>query len=381
MTDSNSFNADKLSTCPLRSRLAPEEYGQRWDLDSAASALCSKVGYSEEDLASVARFAWRNSTRCIGRALWKTLRVVDARSIDKPDEIFEALLTHLRESTHNGQIKSTMTVFPEWRPDRPTIRIWNHQLLRYAGYETTQGKILGDPMNRDLTRVALRLGWTPPRDRSAFDLLPLIIQVGDALHYYELPSQDVLEVNIRHPEYAGLAEMNLKWYANPIISDMIFATGSAIHGCAPFNGHYMLTEIATRNFGDEQRYNLLPEVAEKIGLTCSPAYPLWRDRALVALAEAVQWSFDQAGVTLIDHHRAAQGFSKFCQHEMKHDREVQAAWDWIVPPLSGSSTPVFHASYSCQPVLPNFLLQTIPWACPEGQALVVSCSQGGTDIA
>jgi len=237
------------SLCPGGHALNPENYGQRWDLAENVKPLISAEANTPGDISMHAKEAWRNSARCVGRALWKTLRVNDARHLETSDEVFDAIRTHLRQATNKGNIRSIMTVFREWNPDMPEIRIWNHQILRYAGYEAPDGTVLGDPMNRDLTQVAEALGWKPPREKSSFDLLPVIIQVGQKLSYYELSPADVLEVKIRHPEHPGIEQMGLKWYAVPIISDMIFATGSNAHGCAPFNGHYMLTEIATRNFG------------------------------------------------------------------------------------------------------------------------------------
>ena len=360
----------QTAQCPFN--FSEKEYSQRWDLLEDYKALCPQLETESHDLSDAARLAWRNSTRCISRALWKTLKVNDARHLDEPDDIFEALVQHLRNSTRGGDIQSSITVFRAWHPELPEIRVWNHQLIRYAGYEQSDGSVLGDPMNRELTRVAEALGWQPPHERSRFDLLPLILQVGEQLRYYPLPSDAVIEVNIRHPEHQAIEHMALRWYANPVISDMIFATGSAVHGCAPFNGYYMLTEIAARDLSDAHRYNLLPEIAEKLDLNPGGDKPLWKDRALLILAEAVQCSFDQAGVRIIDHHRATQAFSKFCQHEKKQGNEIQADWDWMVPPMSSSVTPVFHETYTNQPSYPNFLMQEQPWTSKRGKALLTT---------
>ena len=51
--------------------------------------------------------------------------------------------------------------------------LWNHQLIRYAGYETEQG-IIGDPASVELTKAAMSLGWQGAG--SPYDVLPLIIQ-------------------------------------------------------------------------------------------------------------------------------------------------------------------------------------------------------------
>jgi nitric-oxide synthase len=281
-------------------------------------------------------------------------------------------MAHLRKATNGGKIVPVMTVFQEWHPDQPEIRIWNHQLLRYAGYEAPDRKVLGDPMNVELTNLAISLGWCPPVERSRFDLLPIIIQVGEKLRYYELPKHEVLEVRIRHSKYPFLEQMDLRWYAVPIVSDMIFATGSTLHPCAPFSGHYLGTEIGARNLADSNRYNLLPEIATKLGLDMTTPRSLWKDHALVVLNEAVLSAFDSEGVRISDHHGVSDEFLKFCKQEAKSGREAAAEWSWIVPPISGSATPVFHRNYKQETVYPNFLLQVPAWKTARGKQILKS---------
>lgn len=38
-------------------------------------------------------------------------------------------------------------------PGRGDFRIWNSQLIRYAGYRQPDGSVLGDPANVDITEV------------------------------------------------------------------------------------------------------------------------------------------------------------------------------------------------------------------------------------
>jgi|MDTC01.2.fsa_nt_gb nitric-oxide synthase len=369
--------AKKLSSCPFEGNqsqadnsIPPKGHDQCWDLAESADLLYANHRGEESDLEGTAREAWRNAVRCIGRRLWKTLRVIDCRSIDKPDDIFDALLNHLRKATNGGKILPVMTIFREWLPDEPELRVWSRQLLRYAGYESNGGTVLGDPANIQLTRIALSLGWRPPAEPSPFDLLPIIIQAGDKLHFYEIPKTEALEVSIRHPKYPFMEKMGLKWYAVPAVSDMIFASGNALYPMAPFNGSYMGTEIGARNFGDETRYNLLPEVAHYLELDTTTGRSLWKDHALLVLNEAVLWSFDKEGVRITDHHHASEGFLKFCKQEEQSGRNVSADWSWIVPPISGSATSVFHRNYDLQPIYPNFLLQVSPWDTKRGQALI-----------
>ena len=369
------MNRDHPPQCPLSGSPSTVQsplkgHDLRWDLAEHGDLLCPTLGLGSGNLENCAKTAWRNSIRCIGRRLWKALDVIDARTLSEPDDIFEALVAHLRKASNGGKIIPVMSVFREWLPDEREIKIWNHQLIRYAGYAKASGATLGDPMNVDLTRLAISLGWSPPTEPGPFDLLPIIIQSGEQLRYYELSSKDVLEVSIRHPKYPFFEEMDLRWYAVPVISDMIFATGSALHPCAPFNGHYLGTEIGARNLADSNRYDLLPEVAVRLGLDMTSPRSLWKDHALVVLNEAVLWSFDDEGVRISDHHGASDDFLKFCEQEAKEGRDVSAEWSWIVPPISGSATSVFHRQYDQKPVYPNFLLQVPAWQTQRGRQLI-----------
>jgi len=68
----------------------------------------------------------------------------------------------------------------------------------------------------------------------------------------------VLEVTLRHPEYAQFADLQLRWHAVPAISNMPLVIGGVRYSAAPFNGWYLNTEIGARNLADADRYDLLP---------------------------------------------------------------------------------------------------------------------------
>jgi nitric-oxide synthase len=123
----------------------------------------------------------------------------------------------------------------------------------------------------------------------------------------------------------------------------------------------MVTEIGSRNLGDEKRYNQLPIIANKLRLNTDKSNPFWKDKALVVLNEAVFYSFQKAGVTLADHHAASEQFMKFMRNEEAEGRLVKADWSWIVPPLSGSSLKVFHQEYSNEVISPNFYYNHNAW--------------------
>ena len=312
-----------------------------------------------EELEHGARMAWRNNARCIGRLFWPSLKVCDLRHISEPSEVHQALLEHLESATNGGKIQPLITVFAPATNDGPAVRIWNHQLLGYAGYEQPDGSILGDPKNLAFTREAQALGWKCASTR--FDLLPLIIQKrGCAPMLFPPPCAQAFEVPLTHPTLPWFSDLGLKWYAVPILSDMRLRVGGIDFPAAPFNGWYMGTEIGSRDLGDEARYNMLPAIAEKMGVDREHDL-LWKDRALVELNAAVIFSYEQAGVRIVDHHRASSEFMEFAAREIKAGRAVSADWSWIVPPMSGSATPVFHKLWENRSQLPDYLPQKHAW--------------------
>jgi nitric-oxide synthase len=70
----------------------------------------------------------------------------------------------------------------------------------------------------------------------------------------------------------------------------------------------------------------------------------------------VLWSFEKAGVKIADHHTESRHFLTHIDKEEKAGRTVPADWTWIVPPLSGGATPVFHLYYTEADQRPNFYL-------------------------
>ena len=51
-----------------------------------------------EELLAAARLAWRNHSRCVGRAIWHTLELRDARHLESADAIAADCIAHLRQS-------------------------------------------------------------------------------------------------------------------------------------------------------------------------------------------------------------------------------------------------------------------------------------------
>ena len=310
--------------------------------------------HTPAELAFAARVAWRNSSRCIGRLYWRTLRVRDRRQVSDADQIVAECVTHLRQATNAGRIRPMITVFAPDAPGCPGPRVLNSQLIGYAGYQPGP-TVIGDPTHLEITRLAHELGWRASDPPGRFDLLPLIVQSpGLPPAWFELPRDAVLEVPLRHPNLAWFRELRLRWYAVPVISDMYLEAGGIRYPAAPFNVWYMCTEIGSRDLGDEGRYNQLPEIAARMGLRTESLRTLWKDRAVTELNSAVLYSFETSGVKIADHHTESELFLAHLEQEQRHGRRCPADWSWIVPPAAGSTTPVFHRSYDDFDASPNF---------------------------
>ncbi|WP_044639918.1 nitric oxide synthase oxygenase [Risungbinella massiliensis] len=316
--------------------------------------------HTYEELAHGAKMAWRNSNRCIGRLFWNRLDVFDARELDNAEDVYHSLLDHIQYATNDGEIRPCITVYkPEQQNGQVPVRIWNHQLVRYAGYETDQG-IIGDSASVEFTKVCLELGWQG--EGTHFDILPLVIQMNEGQpQYFDIPKDMVLEVPIQHPELDLFQDFPVKWYAVPIISEMRMEIGGINYVAAPFNGWYMGTEIGARNLSDDNRYNLLPVVAKEMGLDTSSSSSLWKDKALVELNVAVLHSFRKLGVTIVDHHTAAQQFKAFEKNEDKSGRATTGDWTWLIPPVSPATTHIFHRGYDNKDQKPNYYYQPVPY--------------------
>ncbi|MFC0524870.1 nitric oxide synthase oxygenase [Pontibacillus salicampi] len=326
------------------------------------AAEIEQYGFYEhtfEEIDHGAKMAWRNSNKCIGRLFWNSLKVFDKRGLQTVDEVRDALEAHVRYATNGGKIRSTITVFHPVHNKENAVRIWNHQLIRYAGYETEDG-VLGDPASIAFTKKCTELGWVG--EGTHYDILPWVIQIGDESPvWFEVPNDIVLEIPLRHPHYDWFSDLHLKWYAVPILSDMKLEIGGIEYVGAPFNGWYMETEIGARNLADECRYNMLPKVASFMGLDIKRNQSLWKDRALLELNAAVIHSYKEDGVNIVDHHTAAQQFHSFEMKEHHHGRKVTGDWVWLNPPLSPATTHMFHKEYDNTIHSPNYYYQDQPY--------------------
>ena len=123
--------------------------------------------------------------------------------------------------------RSAITIFGQRTDGRHDYRIWNSQLISYAGYRTSDG-VIGDPMNVEITEVrdqscsagtkivthrvfhlsmqlCLKLGWKgKPSGPGEWDILPLVLSAnGHDPEYFEYPDDLIMEVPMEHPTYVS----------------------------------------------------------------------------------------------------------------------------------------------------------------------------------
>ncbi|XP_053560576.1 nitric oxide synthase, inducible isoform X2 [Bombina bombina] len=313
-----------------------------------------------EELIFASKQAWRNAPRCIGRIQWSNLQVFDGRNCKTAKEMFDFICRHIKYSSNGGNIRSAITIFPQRTDGKHDFRVWNSQLVRYAGFEMQDGSIRGDPASVEFTELCIQLGWKPKYGR--FEILPIVLQAnGQDPEVFEIPSELIPEVPLEHPTYEWFKEMNLRWYTLPAVANMLLEAGGIEFTACPFNGWYMGTEIGVRDFCDVQRYNVLEEVGKRLGLETHKLASLWKDKAVIEINVAVLYSFQKHNVTIMDHHSAAESFMKHMQNEYKLRGGCPADWVWIVPPISGSITPVFHQEMLNYILSPFYYYQVDAW--------------------
>ncbi|RXN07080.1 nitric oxide brain [Labeo rohita] len=314
----------------------------------------------DTELIYGAKHAWRNAARCVGRIQWSKLQVFDARDCTTAHGMFNYICNHIKYATNKGNLRSAITIFPQRTDAKHDFRVWNSQLIRYAGYKQPDGSIHGDPASVELTEICIQQGWKAPKGR--FDVLPLLLQAnGNDPELFEIPDDLVLEVPIIHPKFDWFKELNLKWYGLPAVSNMLLEIGGLEFTACPFSGWYMGTEIGVRDFCDSSRYNILEEVATMMGLDTRKTSSLWKDQALVEINIAVLYSYQMSKVTIVDHHSATESFMKHMENEYRVRGGCPGDWVWIVPPMSGSITPVFHQEMLNYRLTPSFEYQADPW--------------------
>ncbi|KAF6843116.1 nitric oxide synthase [Colletotrichum musicola] len=321
-----------------------------------------------EELEFGIRTAWKHARKCIMRSEYKNLRLCDLRHVRTSKKMAETLIENLRVAYNSGEINPTVFVFPPRDVNSRGPMIWNSQLLSFAGYRQSNGETLGDPANVELTDAIMELGWTPPRFRSQWDLLPLVTMAeGEDPVITELPRDAFPLVHIRHPKHPELESLGLRWVPAPALSRLGFSIGGVQYTATPFIGWFMDAEIGVRNLADSFRYNALPQVAKAIGLVDGdvddlPDYERLAvlSRAQLELNYATYWSFAQSGVRMSDSLGAAEQFAQFDdEHLMSNGFRLPSDPYWLAPP-QGSIIPLWHRGGS-----PNY--QPKPLICRHAQ--------------
>jgi nitric-oxide synthase, bacterial len=345
-----------LSTFHVESGRGLTVFNRRWAEVRRSLNKTGTYQHSEEELAFGARVAWRNHGRCIGRIYWESLEVVDCRQITEPGAIMDRMWGHMREALGDGRIRSMISVFAPIQRSTIPAYFESAQITQYAGYAQEDGSVIGDRQNVEFTRIAMSLGFRPPEQIGQFDLLPVLIRDRDDRRIlFNLPRDCVREVPIVHPEYSQIEQLKLKWYAVPCLTGMIMTIGGIDYPCSPFSGFYMATEIASRDFADQKRYDLLPVVGQSLGSNVNRVGDnLWKDKALTELNIAVLHSFRTAGISIVDHHLASKQFMEFHQREQSNGRNVAGDWRWVVPPQAAAACEVFHLRMKNFHPVPNY---------------------------
>ncbi len=112
--------------------------------------------------------------------------------------MFKSLCEIIEYGTNNGSIRPTIGVFPQKTNPEREFRIWNAELLNYAGYKINETEWIGDAQNIELTQICEKLGWKGKR--TEFDMLPLVLQAnGQKPELFEIPRDLIMEVDIVHP--------------------------------------------------------------------------------------------------------------------------------------------------------------------------------------
>jgi nitric-oxide synthase, bacterial len=339
MTNTITLTADERGSTDWMKRRAAafladtELPGDRLARIAAAHRSIDATGtyeLTEEERSYGCRIAWRDFEGCIRAGSWRSLVVLDMSAAELTvDAVYRACASHLRYGTNNGKIRPALTLFPPDRPGRPGPRIWNDQLVRYAGSRQPDDTVNGDPAMVRLTTAIRNLGWTG--EVNEFAVLPLVVEIPASKPVWRhLPSGDVLEVHIRHPKYNWLSGLGLRWHATPAISKMRLSIGGVDFPCC-FNGWYALTE-PLENLAGAQRYNKLPVIARELGFDMSD--PLWRDEAELVLLRAILYSYRADGVTIEDHHSVDNYHHHYLAKRRNEGRPARGNRDKLLMPAS-----------------------------------------------
>lgn len=67
--------------------------------------------------------------------------------------IFSFERIYLKKHFRCSYFRSAITIFPQRTDGKHDYRIWNPQLIGYAGYQEPDGTVIGDPARVEFTEV------------------------------------------------------------------------------------------------------------------------------------------------------------------------------------------------------------------------------------
>eukprot|EP00243_Klebsormidium_subtile_P011023 TRINITY_DN607_c0_g1_i1.p1 TRINITY_DN607_c0_g1~~TRINITY_DN607_c0_g1_i1.p1 ORF type:complete len:347 (-),score=64.91 TRINITY_DN607_c0_g1_i1:1723-2763(-) len=222
---------------------SPKDVKSRRVLDILASI--DKEGtysHTTDELEHGVRVAWRNAPKCSNRKYWSTLRLLDKRHVSTAEGMNEACLEMMDLAVSSGAAEVYVTVF---RPEHPLTkqggpRVWNSQLMRFAGYRQPDMEIKGDPSELAFTEMLTRhFGWKG--EGTNFDILPLVLQPSPDKkpELFEMSPQYVPLVPLTHPNHPWFGGLGFRWYGIPCVSDMQLTLGGLTYTGAPFTGWWV----------------------------------------------------------------------------------------------------------------------------------------------
>uniref|UniRef100_A0A8B9R6Y5 Nitric oxide synthase n=1 Tax=Astyanax mexicanus TaxID=7994 RepID=A0A8B9R6Y5_ASTMX len=277
----------------------------------------------DTELIYGAKHAWRNAARCVGRIQWSKLQVFDARDCTTAHGMFNYICNHIKYATNKGNLRYALEQFIAL--DFMDLGAF---VLQAASYRQPP-----------VGSICIQQGWKAPKGR--FDVLPLLLQAnGNDPELFEIPDDLVLEVNITHPkELHGMES---------------FIMAEQLH-------QNLISPNSVQSPGFTGVKQWCKEVATMMGLDTRKTSSLWKDQALVEINIAVLYSYQVSKVTIVDHHSATESFIKHMENEYRVRGGCPGDWVWIVPPMSGSITPVFHQEMLNYRLTPSFEYQPDPW--------------------
>uniref|UniRef100_A0A8B9R5V7 Nitric oxide synthase n=1 Tax=Astyanax mexicanus TaxID=7994 RepID=A0A8B9R5V7_ASTMX len=282
----------------------------------------------DTELIYGAKHAWRNAARCVGRIQWSKLQVFDARDCTTAHGMFNYICNHIKYATNKGNLRYALEQFIAL--DFMDLGAFVLQAASYR--QPPVGSVLQAASCRQRPTICIQQGWKAPKGR--FDVLPLLLQAnGNDPELFEIPDDLVLEVNITHPNFIMAEQL----HQNLISPNSVQSPG--------FTGVKQWCK----------------EVATMMGLDTRKTSSLWKDQALVEINIAVLYSYQVSKVTIVDHHSATESFIKHMENEYRVRGGCPGDWVWIVPPMSGSITPVFHQEMLNYRLTPSFEYQPDPW--------------------